>query len=637
MSTIQNIEPICKDKDLLREVLEEIFYQIGRYFIGRSEQKWEEDMKLVMKVSNEFINKIIENKNTKKKDVEKWVITSNELKKIKDSPKNDGFNWWTLLGEHAGRNEINKMDKIVDMIYNSVFKQFTYNLNRLNNFNDIERHFSVNLETLLENLAKEKILGKHGLYFQVLTYWFTLANPEFVAPLSLAPLVNKTKLNYFKVIIEECFYYSDIYTKRYTKRKRRSARPRIRLDSVEGREALRLYYEVYLYAINRAKERLRREFGNQNITSVLLFYFITKYSCDKECGKLIEQSVYRWIEKIGPQKQDYISKFYDNCKEIQIDLLKHLLLKYKQIILFGPPGTGKTYLAKCLAQGYYSKFVTFHKSYSYEEFVEGIWPTNIQERIHYTVKDGIFKKLAIMATYTALYPNHILKELEAMYDEVKEKVIEYLEKIADGEIPSVRPDFEKAPPFYLIIDEINRGDISRILGELITLLEPDKRLTGDNQIIVRLPYSEEPFAVPPNLYIIGTMNSTDRSIALVDIALRRRFAFFELRPQPDLININIEGISLSKLLKKLNSEIRQRQDSDFEIGHSYFLNINDAEDLRFTWYYQIIPLLREYFYPDYERIFKEMFGNTEKLYNVEYGSKIGEKEFLKLLREWLGD
>ena len=167
---------------------------------------------------------------------------------------------------------------------------------------------------------------------------------------------------------------------------------------------------------------------------------------------------------------------------------------------------------------------------------------------------------------------------------------------------------EEKRNYVLIIDEINRGNIAKIFGELITLIEPTKRLAEDDATTVILPYSkdeEDPFGVPNNLYIIGTMNTADRSIALLDTALRRRFDFVEMMPEPShpLINANIEGVDCRKLLSVVNKRITALLDREHQIGHSYFIGVSSMEELARAFQTKIIPLLQEYFYDDWERIY----------------------------------
>ena len=293
------------------------------------------------------------------------------------------------------------------------------------------------------------------------------------------------------------------------------------------------------------------------------------------------------------------------------------------------------------------KIVTFHKSYGYEEFIEGIWPIVENQLVKYKVKDGIFKEMAIRAIYSVITKNKakgdkcaIGKEIKdsnraPSYEEIKNKVQECLKSILDGNENIDPKVFKDSPKYILVIDEINRGDISRIFGELITLLEYDKRLSRSNQIIVKLPYSGDLFAIPPNFYIIGTMNSTDRSIAIVDYALRRRFAFLELSPEPDLLgNKVVDKLNLRDLLDKINNSIRKELGSDFEIGHGYFLNVNDKESLYRVWYYQIVPLLREYFYSAHEAL-ERIFYNMEKLYDIGKARRVSPEELVNLLTKWI--
>jgi len=163
-------------------------------------------------------------------------------------------------------------------------------------------------------------------------------------------------------------------------------------------------------------------------------------------------------------------------------------------------------------------------------------------------------------------------------------------------------------PYVLIIDEINRGNISRILGELITLIEPSKRIGMVEALHVTLPYSKKRFGVPPNVHIIGTMNTADRSLTGLDIALRRRFAFKDMPPQSELLDtVNIEGVNIGKMLRRMNERIEALLDRDHCMGHTYFLSLRSAqnqhkEGLAGILRQHIIPLLQEYFFDDVERI-----------------------------------
>lgn len=170
---------------------------------------------------------------------------------------------------------------------------------------------------------------------------------------------------------------------------------------------------------------------------------------------------------------------------------------------------------------------------------------------------------------------------------------------------------DKTKNYVLIIDEINRGNVSQIFGELITLIEEDKRLGQAEALEIMLPYSKEKFGVPANLYIIGTMNTADRSVEALDTALRRRFSFEEMPPKPELIASGgklkehkgtLEGIDLGNLLSVINKRIEKLLDKDHQIGHSYFMSVYTLETLNMVFQNKIIPLLQEYFFGDYGKI-----------------------------------
>ncbi|MCR8744266.1 AAA family ATPase [Romboutsia lituseburensis] len=211
------------------------------------------------------------------------------------------------------------------------------------------------------------------------------------------------------------------------------------------------------------------------------------------------------------------------------------------------------------------------------------------------LKDKVFSQQSIYTFY-----NEDLK-----FDNIKELISE-------------KPIENKAKNYVLIIDEINRGNISKIFGEFITLIEEDKRIGERNELKVTLPYSNESFGVPNNLYIIGTMNTADRSIALLDTALRRRFDFVEYMPNEELLSKDVEGINVSKLLKTINDRIEFLLDRDHTIGHAYFIKENlTFEDLVSIMKNKIIPLLQEYFYDDFEKI-EMVLGGSGKIKNNDY-------------------
>ena len=250
------------------------------------------------------------------------------------------------------------------------------------------------------------------------------------------------------------------------------------------------------------------------------------------------------------------------------------------LIIYGPPGTGKTYRLKNDYLPRYEdeagdrfEFVTFHQSYAYEDFVEGIRPVTEDGTVTYEVRPGVLKRLCERARRA--------------------------------------PDMR----FALFIDEINRGNVAKVFGELITLVEVDKRIRTDTTGIrlasckgleVTLPYSGERFGVPANVDVIGTMNTADRSIALLDSALRRRFRFEELTPKPELLESIDDGegntIDLRQLLQVMNARLSRLLHRDQTLGHSYFYHVKSFDELRRVFAQEILPFLQEAFYDDWRQI-----------------------------------
>jgi len=235
------------------------------------------------------------------------------------------------------------------------------------------------------------------------------------------------------------------------------------------------------------------------------------------------------------------------------------------------------------------EFLTFHQSYSYEDFIEGIKPELAEIDVSYKIEEGVFQKMCNKARN------------------------------------------DSSNNYAIFIDEINRGNISSIFGELITLIEDDKREGEPNEIKATLPYSKKHFSVPNNLYIIGTMNTADRSVEALDTALRRRFSFIEMNPDPKELSTDAfkcNGVNLEDLLNAINARIEKLLDKDYCIGHSYFMTIKNRQapldEIKTIFQNKIIPLLQEYFYGDWGKIllvigkeFVETKKNTIKFLSTD--------------------
>lgn len=317
-----------------------------------------------------------------------------------------------------------------------------------------------------------------------------------------------------------------------------------------------------------------------------------------------------------------------------LEEIRSALSRRGQVVLYGPPGTGKTYAARRFAvwwllsrasapeafwilgdrvalaerehilstprTGGVSQLsmVTFHPSYSYEDFVEGYKPRPTDGRggLELELRDGIFKRICRAAA-------------------------------------------SDPRPYLLLIDEINRGNVPKIFGELITLLELDKR-----EISVLLPYSGETLSIPPNVFIVGTMNTADRSIRLLDAALRRRFAFIELPPDPGVLQgAAVDRLALDAFLLELNQRILKYVGREKQIGHSFFLDakgwpVTTSEDFAAHFLTEVLPILQEYAFEDYA-LLAQLLGDgvvDTELQVIRRGVLDDPAEFVEALRSNFG-
>ncbi|WP_144663455.1 McrB family protein [Campylobacter jejuni] len=499
-------------------------------------------------------------------------------------------------------------------------------------------------------------------------------------------------------------------------------------------------------------ENISKEFLKENLYSCDLFSF------DQNINKLNKNEEFKLKNSNGNNMYSsalnyyraFLIDYYEQdifiTERVQSEESNMKIIPLNQI-LYGSPGTGKTYhtidkaleiLGKNLESRDDKKakfdeyvkngqivFTTFHQSYGYEEFVEGIKPDldkeNENSQIRYKIKDGIFKKLCkkalykeqklkndtLISNYSSVWKislgynaslreecfkenkicigwNEIPKnmgdeflklgnndkntinsfknemqlgDLVCVFNSLKTikgigiiksdvkytqqgeyqtyREVEWISKDDEVNIYELNDNINLTQktvyklwrispnilldkisnvknleliqdntkePFIIIIDEINRGNVSKIFGELITLIEPSKRIGEKEELKVTLPYSGEKFGVPKNVYIIGTMNTADRSITSLDTALRRRFEFVEMMPDVSKLSMDCEGINLQELLKAINTRIEYLLDREKTIGHAFFIGVENLNDLKSIFQNKIIPLLQEYFYNDYALI-----------------------------------
>ncbi|HEC2332484.1 McrB family protein [Campylobacter jejuni] len=504
-------------------------------------------------------------------------------------------------------------------------------------------------------------------------------------------------------------------------------------------------------------ENISKEFLKENLYSCDLFSFdqnINKLNKNEEF-KLKNSNGHNMYSSALNYYKAFLIDYYEQdifiTERVQSEESNMKIIPLNQI-LYGSPGTGKTYHTIDKALEIISKeekiqipseddrinrkkifdeyvkngqivFTTFHQSYGYEEFVEGIKPIidndeNSQE-VKYDVKDGIFKELCdkSLKNYILSMQNENEIDLDKLIFEfanyinqdflnkgnefplenkvsIKKILLnfkdEYRSFSLGGSIKSpqsltidiikrdylnfknkkilsfkdIKPKYDSQSDYHgnaiyyfmfynklkefeniqnekfkikkeilksyiIIIDEINRGNVSKIFGELITLIEPSKRIGEKEELKVTLPYSGEEFGVPKNVYIIGTMNTADRSITSLDTALRRRFEFIEMMPDVSKLSIDCEGINLQELLKAINTRIEYLLDREKTIGHAFFIGVENLNDLKKVFQNKIIPLLQEYFYNDYALINAVLNKNDMLEISAE------NKDYLKNMTEFI--
>lgn len=432
-------------------------------------------------------------------------------------------------------------------------------------------------------------------------------------------------------------------------------------------------------------------------------------------GKYYEENRDLYVWKLRPELREALQNM--DLSEVKVEMATETDVS-KNTILYGPPGTGKTYNTVIYAVAIIEnkplnsvkeeeykdvlerynrykedgliEFTTFHQSYGYEDFIEGIKPvTTAAGDVSYNVQSGVFKKFCeestneidfdtaweglisaakrqeayqftrrsgsmIEAKYkddtafavnwsggtgNTLNKDSIFKQWSTMKYSDRENVpnggkrwvFDANQAVIDELVRNygMKSTYSEESVYrnrVFIIDEINRGNISKIFGELITLIEPSKRVGKPEGMKIKLPNSPDLFGVPDNIYIIGTMNTADRSIATIDTALRRRFRFKEMLPDVEVLeNVMVEDVCVKDMLEMINKRISVLYDREHTIGHAYFVPLktdSSLTQLSNIFADNIIPLLQEYFYEDYEKIRLVLGDNMKKDVNTQFVKQV---------------
>jgi len=351
-------------------------------------------------------------------------------------------------------------------------------------------------------------------------------------------------------------------------------------EATDPKELLALY-EQFEASADVVKAIVNRKFCPDEIKKRYVIYALNErlptYTSQlgpsgEDILAAIRKSLEAWqpVQKLAPVPE------LDRADTKAMELYE-IAQKKRTVILYGPPGTSKTYLAQMIAKAltdgddYRTEFVQFHASYTYEDFIEGIVPKPQGNSVIYEVEDKVFKAFCKRAE----------------------------------EQPSKR--------FVIVIDEINRADLSKVFGELFTCLE----YPGQP---VHLLYSRDPFVIPSNVVVIGTMNTIDRSTTDLDFAMRRRFYFFEVPPRVEWLEQILAKNGVKDALKEAIKEAFIKAQDIYPLGHAYFKDVEIAEDVRMLWEHQLRPLLEQYFEFDPSNV-----RRIEQLYEPIW-SQSGEEE-----------